>query len=59
MQIEKKFASLLYKLQCLDLKIFFIDNNNLEKNLKNLNNEINKLRDDIKNLNNSIKEKEL
>lgn len=59
MQIEKRVVSLLYKLQCLDLKIFFIDNNNLEKTLKNLNNEINKLKDDLKNLNNSIKEKEL
>lgn len=59
MQIEKKFASLLYKIQCIDLKIFFIDNNNLEKKLKNLSNEINKLKDDIKNLNNVIKEKEL
>ncbi|MCX8095780.1 MAG: hypothetical protein N3D74_06325 [Caldisericia bacterium] len=59
MQIEKRVVSLLYKLQSLDLKIFFIDNNNLEKTLKNLNNEINKLKEDFKNLNNLIKEKEL
>ncbi|MBC7194190.1 MAG: hypothetical protein H5U37_00805 [Caldisericia bacterium] len=59
MQIDKNIASLLFKLQNIDIKIFFIDNNNLEKDVKRLKQELNKLDEDIKNLNNLIKEKQL
>jgi wobble nucleotide-excising tRNase len=59
MQINKKIALLLYKLQNIDLEIFFIDNNNLEKEVKKLKQELKKLDENIKNLNNLIKEKQL
>lgn len=59
MELNKKESLLIFKLQTLDLKIFFIENNDIEKTLNEILSEIKKIDEEIKKLSNEIKEKEL
>ena len=59
MDLKKRDSLLLYKLQLLDLKIFQIENSDIEKNLIEILLEIKKTDEDVKKLSNELKEKEL